>query len=455
MKQALFASCALALAACTSSLPAPCAPLVPTPDASFRSAPPEPARKPEALVLPPMTQSRLESGLTVSEVTIQDAPYSDVNLVIRLRVPEAEADALSLVLNEMARADLHFLGTTMRRGSLPALRLRWRCEPGELEAAVKAAAAVAIQSPSEKASRSADQLHALRAQINNDSFAEIMRDRLLGADSAGRTAVSAHGARELAAELRDPTQMALIVSGPSDASSVRALIERYFARMPRTAAPKIHAHALRASRPAYLFVPEPQTAEIARIGFGFSAPDRNASERYAARILSEMLAGGVGSLLNRMLRSEAGSTYGVHMGAEDDDDTSVLYGSFAVPTNRVRPALAQLRSTFELLGTREQPEQFERAKRRVLARLRASARRADRMSDRLVDRFVRDETRGDLHELDTEDAALEALESVQPIDVQLLARDVLMHPLLGLAGPPSVLADLQWEEGSVEIVKGR
>jgi hypothetical protein len=448
--------CLILICACGGPVfPPPVRPLVPTPDDHWRNQPPRAAGS-TAIEAPTTARSQLTNGMTLLAAEVADAPYADVVVVVAHTVQEGEARKLATALEQSARDDLRQLSVLSVFATSAEIELRWRCEPGHVDDALRAAAAVltrplaaGVVEVAERRYRAEEELLGLRT---SERVVRTLRARITGVDGASLPVdspeISERSIPVLFTELIDPAHMALVVAGPIAAQATHELAEQHLGSL---AQPVTHARRFETSAAhlpterAILFIK--QHMPVALIGFAFVAPRLTRHRNIDAHVLARVLGYGIGSILNAALRETHGMTYGVHVYYEEGPSTGMLYGLLAVQPARLSDALEQLRNSFERVRRAEQPVQFRHARDQIRAGLILSTRWAELVASHLAQSFIA----GRQSDLISEETA--RLETIKPRDIQILAQRVLHEPQFVVAGSRELLATLQWDGAPVELVR--
>jgi hypothetical protein len=441
------------LCACVhQELPKPVVPLVPTPQESWRRQAPE-AALPAQFELPQTANSALPNGIALMAAEIPDAPYTDMIVVVTHDLDEGAAMHLAAALTESARRDGHSLCPLSISAARGALQLRWRCEPGRLEAGFELAATLLSRPPSHDIAGAVErsvELANVNAALNvSAQVIGRLRKRTSGTDCTGpyvETAEkSGRSVRSLFESVIDPARIAIIVAGAIDSQGAHVLAAKYFGRLMWRGAPIARAELpikSRSDKKPILFMPCGLRAPL--LGFAVAAPTSTHFARVDAEVLAHMLGNGVSSLLNASMRENSGLTYYARVDYEAGPDGGMLYGVLAVEPERLLSAITLLRENLARVRSLELPELFSSAREYTRMGLRQIGHRADLTALRLASTFIAG--RGAEPPMDD----LARLDVITAHDVQALAQRIMSDPLFIVAGDRSLLAALQWDGASVE-----
>jgi zinc protease len=329
---------ALSLAGCASRprlpLPLPILPLVRTPDDALRSRAPAPEtardwRPPEP------TTSTLTNGLTVYITPTPDLPDAQVSIrLVNRRAGEDDlryaAGIASLTVWLLAAGNTRhpnwasvfgdMVFDTNRDASVLELRVGAR----ELEPALALLADAAIQPTFDArefdVARRSQMDERADTVLRADSLSYAMAENLLFAGHPYSRPMTGLGP-EIRGRSRDsvvayhravwvPGNCALVLAGPVDEASARALVERTFARWSGAAQPPPAPTALaNGSLPTRLHLIRRSRTEQTRLLFAWRGPPTSAEDSEAVQIATKILGGMSSSRIVQALRADAGYTY--------------------------------------------------------------------------------------------------------------------------------------------------
>lgn len=395
-----YAACLALLCACSSTrppLPPPLEPLVPTPDADFRSARPKVSLETASANVPEVESVVLENGLSIWVVSRPRLPLVTLSFVTRHSGPLESEDPAELI--ELTNRTIVEGGTTWVDGSVvEPVRVNGQAitttvHPSHatlgltvstraLAWSVKALAQT-ILAPAWPGNLNAVRLSELVSLETRSTWSTLLLKATVGAaygdaigalfpplDAARVTDVPVTELRACYERTFKPETSALIAVGDTRLSVVRELAERAFGSWrgtPRTVTPS-PPKLLSKGRKVHFF-PQPERDQ-AHLSVLQPAPTTlNPEDELPFSLLAELAFGGIRSRAHDRLRHDLGLTYGICPRLIRSRRLGLLAIETSVETGEAAAALRELLSTLETLQQRPvSEEELNRAKLSYLGR---------------------------------------------------------------------------------------
>jgi zinc protease len=471
---------ACAAAACAPELPAPALPLVQTPDAPFRKAPPPLSAPSKEQSMPAVQSAMLSNGVTLWVVNRPDVPYVALNLVAReagtssgaATVERIRFTARSVVEGGTVWVDQKVIkppqlnGEQVRYWSGPThsafqLRVLSTSLPNGLLILGRTLTSPAFGSGNLDEVRIAE-LKKMQNASNSldDALFEVTLDAALGKDITERVlgqnmeevrSASPQAIERCYHELFRPETSALIAVGDVTLEDLLPLAERELAAwhttLPRPPAPTRAAPRHLSNKVRVHFLPQSSLAQ-GRVALLQPAPPTQATQdELAFQLLANIAAGSLGSRSYVSLRHTAGITYGVEPAIWGSPELSLLRLDASFEAEEVVRAVKALQQMLEDLQTRPVSDgELSIAKVALLASVERMVHNNTALAQDLGEAFAEGKTPEWLGQVPALVAAISAA------DLQRVARRYLRPRQLeiGVAGPITLAPELR-DLGEIEL----
>jgi predicted Zn-dependent peptidase len=227
-----------------------------------------------------------------------------------------------------------------------------------------------------------------------------------------------------------PSNIVLSVAGNVTHRQVLELAEPLFSSMPASGIPVVHPHDPAISGPAV--VSESRDVDQCNLYIGMPLFGRDDDDRFALRVINDVLGAGMSSRLFQEVRERRGLAYSVGSGYGFLADT----GSFTISAGVNRESLAEtirvcLHEAFRMANEPVPEEELRKAKDHSVGRFRLSLETAHSLGQRHGELLL---TRGEIESIET---VVQRIEAVSAEDIQRVARRVIARSALhaSVVGP--------------------